>query len=42
MAEDSSFKAEKVTTENYPAWKFNMKIYLIGKVSGRLSLVLKL
>ena len=30
MAEDSTFKVEKMTAENYHAWKFNMKMYLIG------------
>ena len=31
MAEDLSFKIEKLTAENYHSWKFNMKMYLIGK-----------
>ena len=30
MAEYSSFKVEKLATENYDVWKFNMKMYLIG------------
>ena len=25
------FKIEKLTAENYHSWKFNMKMYLIGK-----------
>ena len=29
--EDTSFKIEKLTAENYHSWKFNMKMYLIGK-----------
>ena len=31
MAEELSFKIEKLTAENYHSWKFNMKMYLIGK-----------
>ena len=32
MVQDtSSFKVEKLTTDNYYTWKFNMKIFLIGK-----------
>eukprot|EP00111_Clytia_hemisphaerica_P023199 TCONS_00068237-protein len=30
-SEDFSFKVEKLTAENYHSWKFNMKMYLIGK-----------
>lgn len=29
--EDATFKIEKLTAENYHSWKFNMKMYLIGK-----------
>ena len=29
--EDLSFKFEKRTAENYHSWKFNMKMYMIGK-----------
>ena len=31
MSKDSTFKVEKVTAENYHAWKFKMKMYLLGK-----------
>ena len=31
MAEDPTFKVEKLTAENYHGWKFNMNMYLIGK-----------
>jgi len=31
MVDDLGFKAEKLTAENYHSWKFNMKMYLIGK-----------
>ena len=31
MAEESSFRVEKLNTENYHSWKFNMRMYLIGK-----------
>lgn len=31
MADDSSFKVEKLTADNYHIWKFNIKMYLIGK-----------
>ena len=31
VAEDVSFKIEKLTGENYHNWKFQMKMYLIGK-----------
>ena len=30
-AEDTSFKVEKLTADNYHSWKFNMKMLLIGK-----------
>ena len=30
-AEDISFKAEKLTGDNYHSWKFQMKMCLIGK-----------
>lgn len=30
-AEDTGFKVEKLTAENYHSWKFNMKMILIGK-----------
>ena len=30
-AEDTGFKVEKLTAENYHSWKFNMKMFLIGK-----------
>ena len=31
-AEESGLlKVEKLTAENYNTWKFNMKMYLIGK-----------
>ena len=29
--EDAIFKIEKLTADNYHSWKFNMKMYLIGK-----------
>ena len=29
--EDGGFKVEKLTGENYYAWKFQMKMALIGK-----------
>ena len=29
--EGTSFKVEKLTAENYHSWKFNIKMYLIGK-----------
>ena len=29
--ESGGFKTEKLTTENYHSWKFNMKMYLIAK-----------
>ena len=29
--EDLSFKIEKLNADNYHSWKFNMKMYLIGK-----------
>ena len=31
MAEELSFKIEKLTAENYHSWKFKMKMYLMGK-----------
>ena len=31
VAEDIGFKIEKLTAENYHNWKFQMKMYLIGK-----------
>ena len=30
-AEDTGFKVEKLNGENYHSWKFQMKMYLIGK-----------
>ena len=29
--DNSSFKVERLTAENYFSWKFNMKMFLIGK-----------
>ena len=29
--EETSFKVEKLTAENYHTWKFNIKMFLIGK-----------
>jgi len=29
--EDIGFKVEKLSGENYHSWKFQMKMYLIGK-----------
>ena len=29
--EDLTFKIENVAADNYHSWKFNMKMYLIGK-----------
>ena len=31
VVEDASFKVEKLTADNYHNWKFNMKMYLVGK-----------
>ena len=31
VAGDIDFKIEKLTGENYHNWKFQMKMYLIGK-----------
>ena len=28
---EENFKVEKLTADNYHSWKFNMKMYLIGK-----------
>ena len=30
-SEEATFKMEKLTGDNYHSWKFNMKMYLIGK-----------
>ena len=30
-AEDTGFKVDKLTADNYHSWKFNMKMFLIGK-----------
>ena len=30
-SEETNFKVEKLTADNYHSWKFNMKMYLIGK-----------
>ena len=30
-AEDTGFKVEKLTGDNYHSWKFQMKMHLIGK-----------
>ena len=42
-AEDTGFKVEKLNGENYYSWKFQMKMYLIGKdlwelVTGEVTL----
>ena len=29
--DNNDFKVEKLTAENYFSWKFNMKMFLIGK-----------
>ena len=29
--DETSFKVDKLTSENYHSWKFNMKMYLMGK-----------
>ena len=29
--DNSGFRVEKLTAENYFSWKFNMKVFLIGK-----------
>ena len=31
MADESNLKIEKLTSENYHSWKFQIKMYLIGK-----------
>ena len=31
VADEANFKVEMLTADNYYSWKFNMKMYLIGK-----------
>ena len=31
VADEANFKVERLTADNYYSWKFNMKMYLIGK-----------